>query len=243
MTSVKCPICSLTNWSTDTACKRCKRPLGLTAQATFSAVPYAYEQPKLKIGMAITSMVFGLAGCFILSPIGLVLGIISTARANRRSTEYGGLGFGVAGIVLNALGVLTIPIVLAIAIPNLLAASRMANEASAIKAMRQLASSESTYTTILGSCGELSNLGTKGLVDGELAKGQKNGYRFMVVSTSRPRIACEIYGTPNTTNASERSFYISTEDNILRAAQKNGDRASLNDPPVDSNISQQRESY
>src|SRR5258708_19944211 len=59
-----------------------------------------------------------------------------------------------------------IGIIAAIAIPNLLASRRAANEASAIATMRTIFSSEATYqsTTGAGQYGDLAAMGTAGLV-------------------------------------------------------------------------------
>jgi type IV pilus assembly protein PilA len=75
-----------------------------------------------------------------------------------------------------------IGIIAAIAIPNLLASKRAANEASAIASLRTLTGAQATYhsTTGAGEYGDLSNLQTEGLIDGVLgtAPNQKSGYTF-----------------------------------------------------------------
>jgi type II secretory pathway pseudopilin PulG len=186
------------------------------------------------MGMAIASMVMGLVGCFLLAPVGLILGIVSTVKAKRYPMEYGGIGFGIAGIILNSMGVLVFPIVLAVAIPAFVAARNAANESNAINTMRVLAAAESTYMTISGTCAELSELGKRGLVQPDVADGEKNGYRFMIVPGGRSLPACEIYGTPLTSNNQSRSFYISTEDGmVIHAAHKRGDRATSSDPVLE----------
>ncbi len=84
--------------------------------------------------------------------------------------------------------VVIIGIVAAIAIPNLLAARRSANEGSAVSATRTLHGAQFTYAatygngnyagnTTLGTAG-LSALGTPGLIDGVLATGTKSGYAW-----------------------------------------------------------------
>lgn len=251
MNSVKCPKCNLTNWAVDPTCKRCGQPLP-NASASAAEGGYAentsysnsnFSGHKAKTGMAITSMVMGIVsvvgGClggFLLAPIGLILGIVSLVRANRRPSEYGGMGFAVAGTVLSGFGVLCMPIILAIAIPNLLAARRAANEGAAISSIRTLASAENTYMTVsgTGSCGDLVTLHSKGLIDPVLGTGQKSGYRFMIVTMGGPSPICEIHATPMSSSAGSRSFYLSTEDNVIRTAQKDGQSASRNDPPIAS---------
>ena len=75
-----------------------------------------------------------------------------------------------------------IGIIAAIAIPNLLASKRAANEGSAVASMRTITSAEATYaaTTGGGQYGTLPNLAGQGLVDGVLgaAAGTKSGYTF-----------------------------------------------------------------
>ncbi len=82
--------------------------------------------------------------------------------------------------------VVIIGIIAAIAIPNLLASRRSANEASAIASLRTIASSQATYSTSLGAgnYGSLANLNTGGLIDSVLggATPQKSGYNFTCVT-------------------------------------------------------------
>lgn len=82
--------------------------------------------------------------------------------------------------------VAVIGIIAAIAIPNLLASRRAANEASALGTMRIIASSEATYqsTAGLGSYGDLAALATHRYVDQVVAAATvgggtpKSGYLF-----------------------------------------------------------------
>ena len=190
--------------------------------------------PSQKSGMAIASMVIGLIGCFFASPIGLILGIVSLKRANKRPFEFGGKGFAIAGIVLNSLGIFTLPIIAAIAIPNLLAARRAANEGGAISVVRQLSAAEQNYRASSGGgrCGDLPSLLAARLIDSTVASGQKNGYRFMVVNLPTVGGGCEINATPLTDSHGTRSFFYSTEDNTIRAAKRNGRFAEQTDAPL-----------
>lgn len=194
-----------------------------------------YQPPNLKTGMAITSLVMGLIGCFLTAPVGLILGIVSLVKANRRPHEYGGKGFAIAGIALNSVGLLILPIIAAIAIPNLMAARRAANEGSAISTVRIISSAEDAYIATVGKrCGDLKALAAANLVDPVLAGGEKSGYRFMVVALPTLRGDCEIHAAPLTPSHGTRSFYSTTEDGIIRAAAKNGMHASSTDPPIGS---------
>jgi prepilin-type N-terminal cleavage/methylation domain-containing protein len=78
-----------------------------------------------------------------------------------------------------------IGIIAAIAIPNLLASRRAANEGSALSTMRVISSSEATYqaTAGAGAYGDLSALMSNGLVDSSVgqavdAANAKSGYYF-----------------------------------------------------------------
>src|SRR5215210_2124169 len=76
--------------------------------------------------------------------------------------------------------VVVIGIIAAIAIPNLLAARRSANEGSAISSLRTLHGGEMTYqaTTGAGLYGDLNQLETEGIIDSQLGGGAKSGYNY-----------------------------------------------------------------
>lgn len=71
-----------------------------------------------------------------------------------------------------------IGIISSIAIPNLLASKRAANEGSAFSAMRSIHSAQTTYlnTAGAGNYGTLDDLGTERLIDETLGSGTKSGY-------------------------------------------------------------------
>lgn len=81
-----------------------------------------------------------------------------------------------------------IGIIAAIAIPNLLASRRAANEASAQSSLRTIFSCEVTYqaTTGLGSFGDLNALRGDFLTDVVLGSGAKSGYNFTIPSIVPP---------------------------------------------------------
>lgn len=190
--------------------------------------------------MALTSMILGLVGCLLTAPVGLILGIVALRKSNRNPSEYGGKGFAIAGIILNLLGILFLPIVAAIAIPNLLAARRAANESSAIATLRTITTAEEKYmSSMVGRCGDLQSLIAGKLLDVSLADNEKNGYRFMVVSF--PAGGCEIHATPVSASTGSRSFYYSTEEGLIRAANKNGLPADASDSPLESSSQRQFE--
>ena len=86
--------------------------------------------------------------------------------------------------------VVIIGIIAAIAIPNLLAARRAANEGSAVSSLRTMHGAQATYQSTAGNgdyAGSgagavdtvgMTNLNSAGLIDGQLALGLKSGYAF-----------------------------------------------------------------
>jgi type IV pilus assembly protein PilA len=80
-----------------------------------------------------------------------------------------------------------IGIIAAIAIPNLLASKRAANEGSAIASLRTITGAEATYQSPAGAgnYGDLTALNTAGLVDSVLISATgKSGYAFVSTPTS-----------------------------------------------------------
>lgn len=91
--------------------------------------------------------------------------------------------------------VVTIGVIAAIAIPNLLASRRSANEGNAISALRSIYSAQSTYMTGDGRGSYagtpagldgvgLAQLGAANLIDTVLASGTKSGYTFQTGTTT-----------------------------------------------------------
>lgn len=129
--------------------------------------------------------------------------------------------------------VVIIGIIAAIAIPNLLAARRSANEGSAISAMRTLHGAQMTYAstygngnyagaTTLGTTG-LTALGTPGLIDSVLAGATKSGYAFQGLKIDSSSTApaqfmwtCVPATTSGVTQTGSRRFGIST-DGVMKA--------------------------
>ena len=79
-----------------------------------------------------------------------------------------------------------IGIIAAIAIPNLLASRRAANEGSAQQSLRTLSSAEATYysTAGFGNYGSMTNLMNAFLIDSVLGGKQKSGYNFEITGPS-----------------------------------------------------------
>ncbi len=124
--------------------------------------------------------------------------------------------------------VVIIGIIAAIAIPNLLASRRAANEGSAISAMRTLHGAEVTYqsTTGNGDFGSMTELRTAGLIDTVLETSEtngKSGYQFTVETVEKAAETSASFGalgTPVTTSGitatGTRDFVIATQGVVFR---------------------------
>ena len=131
-----------------------------------------------------------------------------------------------------------IGIIAAIAIPNLLASRRAANEGSAQSSLRTIHSSEATFQATVGNgafgalggagvvAGDASaNLLGQSLVDPVLGTGIKSGYNFTIVATVAPAVGTQAQFTAQAdpqvdsgvSQSGTRQFCIN-EDGVMRGA-------------------------
>ena len=119
-----------------------------------------------------------------------------------------------------------IGIIAAIAIPNLLASRRAANEGSAQQSLRTMSSAEATYQSTAGngSYGTLANMMAQSLVDSVLGQATPAGtakscYFFTMNVTAGPPAQFWAFAKPSVTTGvgqtGTRLFAIS-EDGVLR---------------------------
>src|SRR6266516_6706103 len=114
-----------------------------------------------------------------------------------------------------------IGIIAAIAIPNLLASRRAANEGSAQQSLRTISSAEATYQATAGNgvFGDLAALMGQTLVDSVLGSGSKSGYTFVATAAAGPPAIFYATAIPSNVTAAgrtgTRSFTIA-EDGVLR---------------------------
>ncbi len=117
-----------------------------------------------------------------------------------------------------------IGIIAAIAIPNLLASKRSANEGSAIGSVRSVNTAEAQYFTTEGAnlnYTTLAGLNTAGLIDSVLSAGSKSGYTFatanIVAGTSGAAAKYDVTAVPKSTGVTgtgTRSF-MSNEAGVI----------------------------
>ena len=117
-----------------------------------------------------------------------------------------------------------IGIIAAIAIPNLLASRRAANEGSAQSSLRTIFSSQATYQATAGNgafAADLATLNGQNLIDSVLSSGTKSGYTFAIVEQAGTGATAVYgaYGFPVTTSGvsqtGTRRFGI-TEVGVMR---------------------------
>lgn len=96
--------------------------------------------------------------------------------------------------------VIIIGIVVAIAIPNLLATRRTANEDSAVYSLRMIHSAQNKYREANGTYGSLADLGAAKLIDDRLASGTKSGYTFTITTGLTPESHFAAKATPTEPN-------------------------------------------
>jgi len=109
--------------------------------------------------------------------------------------------------------VAVIGIIAAIAIPNLLASRRAANEAAAISAIRTLSSAEEAYRATVGSgqyFADFATLASTQMIDSSLSSATtvaaaKSGYVYSVITTGGNSNFCA-GAAPATTNTGTRNF-------------------------------------
>ncbi len=131
--------------------------------------------------------------------------------------------------------VVIIGIIAAIAIPNLLAARRSANEGSAISSLRTIHGGQMTYQATTGAgqyAATLGDLGAISIIDSQLASASKSGYNFAnsaaLGSPTTPAVFATV-ATPavasGITMTGTRQFGIAT-DGVLHSASSGMAQAS-----------------
>jgi type II secretory pathway pseudopilin PulG len=217
-----------------------------------------YTPPaNLKTGAALASMILGIVGFFTLggffigSIVGLILGISALRKSRKMPGEYGGGGFAIAGIVLNAgflvLGTAYIALVAMIAVPNLLAARRSANMASAKQTLRIINSAQAVYQSGIGEgnyAASLSDLGgSEGLLDSTVVNARttpKSGYLLgemkATPATRTEPAKYSITAFPAVKDGTARSgddcFFVD-ETGVIRHSGSPDKLATADSPPID----------
>ena len=134
------------------------------------AQPYpgvVYGQQPPTDGKATASLVFGILSilCFgILAGIpAIILGHISRGQINRSMGRLTGGGMALAGLIMGYVSIaITLLIVPAIVIPNLLRSKMMANESATASTLRTINTAQVTYSTTYPTNGYAPDLASLG---------------------------------------------------------------------------------
>jgi len=256
MKSAKCPQCGFVGWADAESCKKCGAELAPQAdyasdesgssETVYYAPPPSGFQPDLKQGLAVTAMVVGILnflflGIFGITTIaGIVISAIAMKQIKRSPHLYGGKSFALTGLIMNIASlVLLIPVIviLSIALPNLYASRRAANEASAINSLRKIHTAESTYQATVGrgDFGNIGDLHSQNLITSDLASGTRHGYRFkveVVKDTGEGLPGFIAVAVPTEYGSTGRRSFFMDETGVIRAADSQGMEATKYDPPV-----------
>jgi type II secretory pathway pseudopilin PulG len=208
----ECPACGKAVVEQDAACPWCHTPLG----------PSAGDSPARTSGKAIASLILGIPFFFLLPSIAaVVLGHLAKNDIRRSGGRLRGKGLATGGLVLGYFGLALIPllIIAAIAVPNLMWARGLANEASAIGSLRALYTASTSYASTYhnGYPPSLAALeppakaqarvscDRSGIIAGWLASGRSAGYVFSYVGKGR------VAAGPGCTAPGFRTFEISAD--------------------------------
>ena len=123
-----------------------------------------------------------------------------------------------------------IGIIAAIAVPNLLQSKAAANEASAISAVRNIVTSQITYSATVGAGGytDLAGLQTASLIDSVLGGGTKDGYIF--AATAPTSSTFTVNADPVTAGSTGTRYFFSDESGVIRYST--GGAATDTDSPL-----------
>jgi hypothetical protein len=255
MQSVKCSECGFVGWADAEVCKKCGAPVKQPAvdHLDQSSCPPAYSNPahystfapELKTGLAVTSLVFGIVNFLFLGftgitiVAGVIVSLVALKRIKRDPYQYGGKNLAVAGLITNIMSVVVLVpvlVILAVAIPNVLAARRHAYEVGAIRSLKKIQSAETIYQSRYQRFGTLSDLEQAQLIVTN-GVGNQSSYTYKVDTRASIDGLAEFAATaiPSDYPATgRRSFYID-ESGVLRGADDHGLEANRSDPPINPN--------
>ncbi|HEY2235006.1 MAG TPA: DUF4190 domain-containing protein [Candidatus Angelobacter sp.] len=233
-------------------------PAQSTPQYPPQGQPYRQYQPPKTDGGAIASMVLGIASfvlclSFLAGIPAIILGHISRSKIRKNMGRLQGDGMALTGLILGYISLLFIPIIAAIAIPNLLRARVSANEAAAAATVRSINTAQITYSTQYPDHGYAPDLATLGpgpsgscstgtaqsgcllnsiVGNSRCTAGQwcaKSGYKFTVSAVCDSAGVCSNYvvtATPQVSGSTGRKSFCSTSDSVIRTS----DRGTLDAP-------------
>ena len=228
-----CPQCRKPIQDDVRNCPLCGGSIGPAAASGAdpgAASPYR-EAPVQNSGKALASLICGILGVIVLPIVAAILAIIfghlSLSEIKRSAGRIGGRGMANVGLVLGYLGLAFLPIILfiaAIAIPNLMRAKMVANEASAVGVLRSYSSGLYLYQNMcpeifyphslsaLGpgkpSCNHLNALNAQMAVDDIVVHGYHFHYSPGARNAKGEILTFVMTAEPVTPSAGMRHFYL-----------------------------------
>lgn len=243
-----CGHCGQENSASSQFCGRCGQPLaGVSASPTEPAAPPPLPgagAPDAKTdGKAVASLILGILSLTIFSVLAgipaVILGHVSRSNIKKSMGKLKGEGMALAGLILGYISFAAIPLILiiaAIAIPNLLRARISANEAEAIRSLRNLNAAAVSYVADKKAYpSELTDMGPSGaqLISQELADGQRAGYRFsyFAVDADQDQVADGYFvaAEPVTPGSTGVRSFCSDQTGIIRFAPRGQSCSSESD--------------
>lgn len=244
-----CNQCGQENSAGSSFCARCGQPLSPAAAVSPEAgtAPPAPGTPPADAktdGKAVASLILGVLSLTIFSVLAgipaVILGHVSRSNIKKSMGKLKGEGMALAGLILGYISFAAIPFILiiaAIAIPNLLRARISANEAGAVRSLRDVNQAVVTYVSDKQAFpAELSELGPAGaqLIRQEVASGQHAGYRFsyFAVDTDQDQVADGYFvsARPITPGSTGVRTFCTDQTGIIRSAPRGQDCTTESEP-------------
>lgn len=202
-------------------------------------------QPQTE-NSAIPTLILGILALFFSIITGIpaiILGHMSLSKIKKSAGHLTGEGMALAGLILGYVSVALVPLLLMIAIPNLVRSREAANTAAAVSTVRTLIYAETTYSTTYPKAGyspDLATLGPGGpmcaggegtqknacLIGGDLGCSagssgnwcDKDEYRYSIVGFYKNGVPDDfvITAIPASSSAGKTSF-CATSDGIVRS--------------------------
>ena len=203
------------------------------------------SQPQTE-SRAIPSLILGVLALFFSIITGIpaiILGHMSLSKIKKSAGQLTGEGMALAGLILGYVSVALVPLLLIIAIPNLVRSREAANMAAARATVQILIGAEVSYSTTYPKAGYAPDLATLGpggpmcaggegtqknacLIDGEVGCSagtsgnwcDKDEYRYSIVGIFKKGVPDDfvITAMPSSNNARATSF-CATSDGIVRS--------------------------